>query len=42
MTLKGDLKLTGGLTNLVNFMQAVASLKICTLMGSFVPKRMKF
>ena len=46
MTLKGDAifkeKSTGGLENDIRiwliFMRAVASLKICTMMGSFCPK----
>ena len=50
MTLKGDSifkeKLSGGLKsdirNLIIFIQPVASLKICTLMGSFCPKHIKF
>ena len=50
MTLKGDAKFKGKLTrglkndlrNLVNFMQAVKSLNICTLMGSLCPKHIKF
>ena len=49
MTLKGVAKFKGKLTcglkneigNLVNFMQAVESLKICTLIGSFCPKHTK-
>ena len=49
MTLKGDAKLKGKLThglkndlgNLVNFMQAVEILEICTSMGSFCPKNIK-
>ena len=50
MTLKGDVifkdKLIGGLKNdirnLVNFTQAVASLKVCILMDSFCTKHIKF
>ena len=49
MTLKGVAKFKGKLTcglkneigNLVNFMRAVESLKICTLIGSFCPKHTK-
>ena len=41
MTLKGDVKfMTEGIWLI--FMPAVESLNICTLMGSFCPKHIKF
>ena len=48
MTLKGGAILTGHLINYIRqgilliFTWVVASLKMCTLMGSFCPKRIKF